>query len=1411
MRELNEHHSFMGMQKDLVCSKHPVNFLYDARNIRLTSRGDSTMLAITNEQGTKFATDVRGVYVGHACISKYLVLFTSSEGGSTDMIIRIDLTNLDKKILYTGRLNFSEEYPITTLPFFENEEIQKVYWVDGLNQPRLINVMKEAKENIDTQFDFIRELALKEKVYITKNATGGYFPSGVIQYAFTYVSKYMQESNIFYISPLFYISPEKRGAAPDESVSNSFTFKVSNVDLNFDFIRVYSIQRTSIDGTAIVKRVKDIAYKATYTDDTTIVQPTWSLNGGGTVNEQRTYDAVLLYKAYNEDLIIETNDGKYITWGNSSDSNWIRLSGLSTSYMGMNIKLQSSEPVAITDFNPYNGLSSTDTGNIGDVVDPTELLYKGNNSVVANCLTQKDNTLFLGGLKLESSTLIDTKLKAQIRNNVLVTADTEIAYTNSGTSHAEHRDYLFARRNSHTGVSYSGFKHYETYRLGFQLQYKNGAWTDPIYKGDYVETKRPTYYSNTVSIDIPTFKGTLQSRVVDNLIASGFRKIRAVVVYPKFNERTVLFQCVSSPTTKSDNNIVQSSWYFRHYGPLDPAYNNPEYLKYLHIPTLYIRQFMPFSAPTGATEVECYMENPFSIDTVIQTLHSPDVEFDDTVAQVYNNVKCTYVGRALLYNNNSAVNIQTSSGTINPNASGPLNGKYIHSNGQGEGYGKYSDYIVDDSGDGGLESFSLLDKPFHFPVYLWNKSGSLNNDITRESGKGAQSAVLKKKVFSNRRFYDTKYLSQTDSGLSGNYVYNSATLHLFNSDQLSVVKLNNNITYQGNVDTVLAPKEGTGKYCYDGSSWYYLSNTDANNNSGHGVWKLRTTGDYWDNIRGEVGDSYPGLVRNRNTVRMKYKSTAHLVGSLKKWFWVSGDTLDQLPIIDVINTTVNSSTKFGGSTEKALLENQWLPCGEPVLLEKGKTTTFRYSYGDTYFGMWDCLKTYAFTPEDENQCVEIGCFQLESRVNPCGRYDRNRDQVDNTMMSPVNFNLMNMVYSQKDNFFTYRILDEDYYKNSNYPNQVTWSKEKQAATDVDLWTNITLTSTYDMDGTKGKINCMTTFKDQIFIFQDRAISNLLFNSRVQIPTSDGTPIEITNNYKVEGHRTLSDGVGCSNKDLVKQTPNNIYFIDSISNHLFTISDSLQDLSATHYMTSWFNGTSIDKLMYDSINHDLYVVNGNGALCFSELLGQFVSFYDYDHIKLIETYDSRVFTLRQGRTPDEQFLWYMFEGHYNSFFEYEYEVAPGIILNTGSHKSWYLTFISNGTDAQTVDFDKIFTNIDYRMDFTDNELHSPNLTFDYMQVTDEYQNTGIVEVKRLKYQNLPNSFHHKEANTQKKFRIWRIQIPRALTWKTDRITGERKEVQSNDRIRNPWCKITLGNYGKDNTKALLHDINVQYYI
>jgi len=101
----------------------------------------------------------------------------------------------------------------------------------------------------------VPSLQLKEDVRVTKKYGGGTFAAGVIQYAFTYYNQYGQESNIFYTSTLRYISPPDRGASPEERVSNSFDIVVKNVDTNFDYLRIYSIQRTSINSTPICKRV----------------------------------------------------------------------------------------------------------------------------------------------------------------------------------------------------------------------------------------------------------------------------------------------------------------------------------------------------------------------------------------------------------------------------------------------------------------------------------------------------------------------------------------------------------------------------------------------------------------------------------------------------------------------------------------------------------------------------------------------------------------------------------------------------------------------------------------------------------------------------------------------------------------------------------------------------------------------------------------------------------------------------------------------------------------------------------------------------------------------------------------------------------------------------------------------------
>jgi hypothetical protein len=198
---------------------------------------------------------------------------------------------------------------------------------------------------------------------------------------------------------------------------------------------------------------------------------------------------------------------------------------------------------------------------------------------------------------------------------------------------------------------------------------------------------------------------------------------------------------------------------------------------------------------------------------------------------------------------------------------------------------------------------------------------------------------------------------------------------------------------------------------------------------------------------------------------------------------------------------VNTETLFGGKTKNALMDNKWLIGGDNVAIPNNGNVTLRWTYGDTYYQRYDCLKTYPFTNEDTNQMVEILSFMCETHVNIDGRYDRNRGQIDNTNMSPQNFNLMNDVYTQRDNFFIGRKLGAEVEESMMYGNQIVWSKAKNSAVDVDLWTNITLANSLELDGDKGAIQSLNRLNDQLICFQDTGISQILYNQNVQVSST----------------------------------------------------------------------------------------------------------------------------------------------------------------------------------------------------------------------------------------------------------------------------------------------------------------------
>lgn len=1729
-------HQFGGMQQDIKNPEVNAKFLYEGHNIRITSNGDRSLLHITNEKGNKMlSADIKGLYLGHSVINNYLVLFTTEiklvgvldnsnpsnlnhkilKQSGKDYIYRIDLTDLESirtESLFSGKLNFSVNHPIETLGIFENDSIQKVYWTDGLNQPRVINIVADKTKFKKTSFDFVPTLNLDETVSIRKiNASNGKFHSGIVQYAFTYWNKYGQESNIFYTSELHYISPKDRGASPEETVDNSFEITINNVDPTFEYIRVYSIIRTSLDAVPEVKIVDDVLLNhllvqgnvaINNSKETHITNPRlynkwedvsivllFQANDYETSGEYYTTIIPIqdIYKAYTQEGIIEDgglnmldkvvefdpqigqsgpflklnyedfskyNDGTPKILIKDGENRIITFGTASTLYLSIlqyyNGDGDPTHPMLLTDKNLNNsdsiivgtGYALTNSyvpsyiiidNNLGELVDPTYLLYVGGEDILSNTMTHKDGTLFFGNVQLtrpsieeqiKSSLLLDPKNKV-VKNHINIKESYRTI-----TSDISIQGSYYNYHNS-LDTSYSaGFKAGEYYRLGLQFQYKNGKWSEPVYLGDYQvsDSIRPniTEKYGEIETQIPKLSYTLDNSIIKKLLELNFVKVRPVVVFPSMADRRIITQGVLCPTVFNIKDragnapFAQSSWFFRAYHPRalgarNIKFNNTAiyskygtFVEYRHlyglpmgatfsaeIQSSYYAKFSemyynlsdvqkPISGVDGVTRYP-NIPNEFGamymVDQSILTMHSPEVEIsgDFNDFKFTDNVQLRIIGSAPFMSNIGHINIQTSSASkygtegFTPYYTGVSN-KEINLSSTEYLYSRslvsnlyYEDCIVsaEEKND---KTILKEDGGYKWLIYPWHRSGSLNNDYNRPAEFGARLSVLKKKVMSNLKFskgttwYKSEdYWSPTE-GITVPQIFSS------NEISLGRISYKNNIlpevNYYGNIDSIatvgdaypfalvrdgndhiestiewedlddyitdlstakepsrikykstphiffgiqykidnndnviqeILPnlndinnedtsnddnvnEEDKYKIPYwftslsaevvpeqyltyiqannglitdtkifdgidmEGGEYFILENSDATNkytlcqynqkdvNGAHHYQKISLSGNdvntvYFVNLK----DGNP--INPPEYFRPTYNGTEYTLQPLKpptttapthtytiKQETIQNDHIDiyadanypHLPTLFIAEIIRPDQPKdlFGGNTMESIERNVWIPANTATKLINTKGgISVEYVYGDTWYQRYDCLKTYPFTHEDENQVVEIASFMCETRTNIDGRYDKNRGQLSNLNANPQNFNLWNSVYNQKDNFFKYRILDLDFYKLNRFPNVITWTKEKSNGSKIDAWTNVTMASTLDLDGDKGEITSLNTFGNEIFCFQEKGLSNIIFNAREQVSTASGVPIEITNGYKVSGKRYISN-IGCNNKWSIAESPSGLYFIDNRTRGIYlfdgkSVVSLSSNLGMSDYirsysnMNSWIPGNYSKmlnpkdtnnpfnnfKASYDSTNNNIYFTNSNHSLCYSEVLGQFESFLDYPNTFSFINVGSNTVAIYSGEPSSD--------GKIGTAFD-TVLYKQNAIDNTniyGNDKEYSLTVISN---AEPV-LDKIYSNIEFRGDSfgKDDEGKTKFLPitcpFNKIKVWNEYQNTGDIDLSFIK---------GRPSNLKQKFRIWRINVPR---------DGENKR----DRIRNPWAYIKLS--GNSSNKIELHDLIVNYVI
>jgi hypothetical protein len=269
-------HTFkQGMVKDLDRSLVSSDAYTHAENFRIvTNTGESTG-SLENILGNNYIGSLvpEGyTIVGSCMVRSTLVLFITN--GANNAILKVWFNTSTETVSYVslaydddhnggaGSLNFSTSYPIKAIGRYETPDIQKVYWTDGLNPIRYMNIA--ANLTVDggvytadnymppEMFEFV-PLFLPSQLVLDE-IVAGHLNTGMVQYSYQ-LYRLNGSSTVFApVSDMIHIVSDNDFAGNDRyytgdttSVDSSKGVKLTMINSNAGYsrLRLIRIQYTT--------------------------------------------------------------------------------------------------------------------------------------------------------------------------------------------------------------------------------------------------------------------------------------------------------------------------------------------------------------------------------------------------------------------------------------------------------------------------------------------------------------------------------------------------------------------------------------------------------------------------------------------------------------------------------------------------------------------------------------------------------------------------------------------------------------------------------------------------------------------------------------------------------------------------------------------------------------------------------------------------------------------------------------------------------------------------------------------------------------------------------------------------------------------------------------------------------------
>ena len=301
-------YTFAGATEDVTKSKHPFQYYFEAQHIKILATNNQSTGSVANEKGNELVISIPNIsidestnvitygtstlsyvngneisqqitsellpissseqiIIGHTTTRDSIILFTTDDLGMDCIWLLGNVLedNYNLELLYLRNIGFSKNNPIQAIFNYENENIQKVYWVDGNKQIRYINTTHSNIEGNNplielplNSINFVGNINFSQAT-ISNVVGGGSHTSGMIQYSY---NLYRLNGSQTKLAPLSELIPLDKGfnlggGDLNETVGSTPIINIKNIDTSYTNINVYAIKYTSFNETPSISLIEE--------------------------------------------------------------------------------------------------------------------------------------------------------------------------------------------------------------------------------------------------------------------------------------------------------------------------------------------------------------------------------------------------------------------------------------------------------------------------------------------------------------------------------------------------------------------------------------------------------------------------------------------------------------------------------------------------------------------------------------------------------------------------------------------------------------------------------------------------------------------------------------------------------------------------------------------------------------------------------------------------------------------------------------------------------------------------------------------------------------------------------------------------------------------------------------------------